>query len=90
MTKLPRPKSSVVYRTMPDGGVLFSPSDETYFGLNQTGACIWEHLAPVRNTVDEVIEEITRRFPDAPPDLVREDVGKLLKELEDGGLVESV
>ncbi len=87
---LPRPKSSVVYRAMPDGGVLFSPADETYFGLNQTGACVWENLAPVRSTIDEVCAEVTKRFPDAPPELVREDVGNLLKELEEGGLVESV
>ena len=75
---------------MPDGGVLFSPSDETYFGLNETGACIWENLPPVRNSVEEVCAEITKRFPDADPEIVREDVGKLLKELTDGGLVESV
>lgn len=87
---LPRPKSSVVYRAMPDGAVLFSPIDETYFGLNQTGACIWENLAPVRNTIDEVCAEVTKRFPDAEPTVVREDVGQLLKDLAEGGLVEPV
>ena len=86
---LPRPKSSVVYRAMPDGGVVFSPADETYFGLNQTGACIWENLAPVCSTIEEVCAEVTKRFPDARPALVREDVGRLLRELEEGGLVES-
>jgi Coenzyme PQQ synthesis protein D (PqqD). len=75
---------------MPDGAVLFSPTDETYFGLNQTGACIWENLAPVRNTIDEVCAEVTKRFPDAEPGRVREDVGQLLKELAEGGLVEPV
>ena len=87
---LPRPKSSVVYRAMPDGGVLFSPADETYFGLNETGACIWENLPPVRSTIEEVCDEVARRFPDAEPTLVREDVGRLLKDLAEGGLVESV
>ena len=87
---LPRPKSSVVYRSMPDGAVLFSPADETYFGLNETGACIWENLSPVRSTIEEVCDEVTKRFPDAPPAQVREDVGKLLQELAEGGLVESV
>ena len=86
---LPRPKSSVVYRPMPDGGVLFSPADETYFGLNQTGACIWENLSPVRSTIEEVCDEVTRRFPDAELSLVREDVTRLLKDLAEGGLVES-
>lgn len=87
---LPRPKSSVIYRPMPDGGVLFSPAEETYFGLNQSGACIWENLSPVRSTVEEVCAEVTRRFPDAPPAQVRSDVAKLLKELAEGGLVEPV
>ncbi|MGH7603748.1 MAG: PqqD family protein [Gemmatimonadaceae bacterium] len=87
---LPRPKSSVVYRPMPDGGVLFSPTEETYFGLNQAGACIWENLSPVRNSVEEVCAEVSRRFPDAQPEQVRTDVGKLLDELTESGLVESV
>ena len=86
---LPRPKSSVVYRPMPDGGVLFSPVDETYFGLNETGACIWENLSPVRGTIEEVCDEVARRFPDAEPSRVREDVERLLKDMAEGGLVES-
>jgi len=87
---IPRPKSSVVYRPMPDGGVLFSPNDETYFGLNQTGACIWENLSPVRGSIEEICAEVTRRFPDAEPTRVRDDVGRLLQALADGGLVESI
>ena len=73
---------------MPDGGVLFSPAEETYFGLNLTGACIWENLSPVKSTIEEVCAEVTRRFPDAPPERVREDVSRLLAELSEGGLVE--
>jgi hypothetical protein len=87
---LPKPKSSVVYRAMPDGAVLFSPAEETYFGLNETGACIWENLAPVRSTVDEVCAEVAKRFPDAEPARVREDVQRLLQDLEEGGLVERI
>ena len=85
---LPKPKSSVVYRAMPDGAVLFSPAEETYFGLNETGAIIWENLAPVRSTVDEVCAEVAKRFPDAELAQVRDDVGQLIKELVEGGLVE--
>jgi hypothetical protein len=85
---LPKPKSSVVYRAMPDGAVLFSPAEETYFGLNETGACVWENLAPVRSTIEEVCAEVTKRFPGAEPAQVREDVGQLINELVEGGLVE--
>jgi hypothetical protein len=73
---------------MPDGGVLFSSSDETYFGLNETGACIWESLSPARYTFEEVCAEVTRRFPDADPESVKTDVEALLTELEESGLVE--
>lgn len=87
---LPRPKSSVVYRPMPDGGVLFSPAEETYFGLNLAGACIWENLSPVRSSIEEVCAAVSRRFPDAAPAQIRTDVGKLLEELIESRLVEIV
>lgn len=85
---LPKPKADVIYRALPDGAVLFSRSDEVYFGLNPTGACIWENLSPVHETVEEVCTEVERRFPDAEPERVRRDVGRLLEALAENGLVE--
>lgn len=84
---LPKANPKVVYRSLPDGGVLFSPASETYFGLNATGACIWENLAPVRVSVDEICAEVTRRFPGADADQVMDDIGSLLSAFAENGLV---
>jgi len=86
---LPKPKPDVVYGALPDGAVLFFPSEELYFGLNPTGACVWENLSPVRGTVEEVCAEVERRFPDAAPERVRRDVDLLLEALAENGLTES-
>ena len=87
--QLPTANPFVVFRELPDGGVLFSSVEEVYFGLNPTGAFVWEHLAPVCNTVDEVCVEVGRRFPGAEPDRVRQDVSRMLAELTANRLVKS-
>jgi hypothetical protein len=87
--QLPTASPFVVYRELPDGAVLFSTVEEVYFGLNPTGAFVWEHLAPVCNTVDEVCVEVGRRFPGAEPDRVRRDVSRLLAELTANRLVQA-
>ncbi|HEX6964404.1 MAG TPA: PqqD family protein [Gemmatimonadaceae bacterium] len=84
---LPKANPTVVYSALPDGGVLFSPSDETYFGLNKTGACVWENLHPVRGTIEELCAEVGRCFPDAEPERIQRDVIHLLGALAENGLV---
>ena len=86
MSVLPRANPAVVYRPLPDGGVLFSATDEIYFGLNTTGACIWENLAPVKSSVEEICSEVRARFPEAEPELVRHDVEQLISALVENGL----
>lgn len=85
--RVPSAEPSVVYRAMPDGGVLFSPKREFYYGLNLPGACIWENLAPVSSTLDELCAAVEARFPDADPDRIRTDVRTLLAKLLEHGLV---
>ncbi len=85
-TALPTPHSAVVYRALPDGGVLFSTTDEVYFGLNETGAFVWEHLAPACPTIDALCEAVCARFPDAGADAVRQDVTELLAAFVENGL----
>jgi|SRR5690242_5733305 len=84
---LPKANPTIVYSALPDGGVLFSPSQETYFGLNRTGACIWENLHPVRSSIEEVCAEVAARFPGAEPERIAQDVRKLLGMLAENGLV---
>ncbi|HEX8848362.1 MAG TPA: PqqD family protein [Gemmatimonadaceae bacterium] len=86
MSALPQANPAVVYRPLPDGGVLFSPADEIYFGLNTTGACIWENLAPVKSSIEEVCAEIGSRFPGAEPAKVRNDVEQMISAFVENGL----
>jgi len=85
---LPKPKTNVIYRALPDGAVLFSSTEEVYFGLNPAGACIWENLSPVRSTVEEVCAELGQRFPEVEPERIRRDVDQLLETLVENKLVE--
>lgn len=85
-SSLPQANPAVVYRPLPDGGVLFSPADEIYFGLNTTGACVWENLAPVKRSIDEICSEIGSRFPDAKPEQVKTDVEQVITAFVENGL----
>ena len=41
---LPLPHTDVIYKKLPEGGILFHCTDEVYFGLNPAGARVWELL----------------------------------------------
>lgn len=83
---LPTPSPDVVFRAMPDGGVLFAPQTEVYYGLNTTGAFVWERLSPVCRTVDELCAALVAQYPDATAEQVRLDVQGILDDLVAGGL----
>jgi len=84
---VPRGISSIVYREMGEGGVLYNPASETYFSLNEVAAVVWALLPPVSAGFAEVVDGVIARFPDAPRDLVTSDVTELLQTLHDAGLV---
>jgi hypothetical protein len=86
---LPRPNSSIIYQAMPDGAVLFAPSTELYFALNEAGACIWENLPPKHDSIEDLCGAVLQRFPDADPAQVSTDVRQLLAVLGENGLVEA-
>lgn len=87
LTTLPTPNPAVVFRALPDGGVLFLTTDEVYFGINPVGAFIWEQLPPVCATLEALCDAVCARFPDAPADQVRADVEELLATFAEAGLV---
>jgi hypothetical protein len=72
---------------MPDGGVLFAQSTEVYFGLNVTGAFVWEHLSPVCATVDDVAAALVERFPEVALAEALQDVTDLVAEFSANNLV---
>ena len=81
----PIPHPDVIARALPDGSVLFHPSTEVYFGLNETGTLIWNALQGGADSEDALTAAVLARWPDAVdvPCHVRE----LLAELSIEGLV---
>lgn len=84
---LPRPNPKVIYQPMPDGAVLFSPETELYFGLNEAGACIWENLPPVQDSLDALCMAVLARFPGAEREQISADVEEILADLAQNNLV---
>ncbi len=78
---LPRPEPTIIFQKLGDGAVLFSPSTEIYFGLNEVGARIWELLAPESTSVEDLCETLAREYPGVPADVIRGDVEDLLQDL---------
>jgi hypothetical protein len=88
VTTLPAPRPSVISQLLPDGAILYCAEQELYFGLNRTGACVWEHLHPVCSTVDEVCDQVASRFANTEATPVRHHVQALLARLEEQRLVQ--
>ncbi len=84
---LPVAAPDVVYKTLPDGAVLFSSDSEVYFGLNAVGARVWELLPPASDTVAQLVEALGSHYPDVDPATIQADVSELLENLERQGLV---
>jgi hypothetical protein len=86
-TLLPAPSSEVIRQQLADGTVLFHTATELYFGLNEVGGHVWELLPPACATMDEMLDKLAQIYPDAPRDVVRQDVAELLADLVEQGLV---
>jgi hypothetical protein len=84
---LPKPAAHVIFRRLPEGGVIYSTASEIYFGLNDVGARIWELLPPAASTFAEMCGALERAFPDATTALIRRDVTRYLDELLANALV---
>lgn len=84
---LPRANPAVVFQRLEEGAVLFSPSTEVYFGLNDVGVLIWEHLPPRLETFDALVAAIQERYPDVSTAVIREDAEELLAHLRAEQLV---
>lgn len=84
---LPSANPDVIYKALADGAVLLSTTDEVYFGLNEVGARVWEHLPPVLETLDDLCAAIGAEYPDVDPEMIRADVSQLLAELAEHKLV---
>lgn len=88
-TMLPRPRSTVLFRELPEGAILFSTDSETYFSLNTVGARVWRLLPPACSTRAEIVDSLTREHPDVAAEVLTRDVNRLLQELEEHALLET-
>ena len=86
--KLPRAKSTVIFKELSEGALLFSTDEEVYLGLNEVGRRIWSLLPPACLTLDDLVAQLASEFPDAPPDVIRSDVVELLEDLDRNGLLD--
>ncbi|HJR41551.1 MAG TPA: PqqD family protein [Gemmatimonadaceae bacterium] len=84
---LPVANPRVIYRSLPDGAVLFSTTDEVYFGLNTVAARVWELLPPASRSLDDMLDHLAREYPEVRPEVLRDDVRSLLADLAGYGLV---
>lgn len=86
--RLPKPKSDLIFKTLADGGLIFSPQLEVYFSVNAVGARVWNLLPPVTASLDEMIVVLAQEYTDVTPDVIRADVEELLAEFAAQELVE--
>ena len=84
---LPHPRSALVFKAVAEGAVVFSTVDETYFGLNEVAARIWELLPPACATFGDMCTVLAERYHDVSPQEIENDVRELLGELLGLGLV---
>lgn len=76
---------SVVFRQMEDGAVLLDLESGVYFGLDEVGTRVWTLLAE-HKTTDAVCEAMLAEF-DVEPDVLADDVRRLVGELQQHGLL---
>lgn len=84
---LPIANPRVIFKQLSDGAVLFSPSDEVYYGLNEVGAKVWTLLPPASATLEEITAAIAASYPGVDPAVIRTDVAELITELLAHGLL---
>jgi len=77
---LPVAKPDVIYQSLSEGAVLFSASDEVYFGLNEVAARVWEAL-PATAAWDELYTAVAAHYPGVDPEKLRSDIHQLIDDL---------
>lgn len=84
---LPIRNPAVIYQALAEGGVLFSPEDEIYFGLNPVGAEVWELLPPRCGDLQMLVSVLKARYPDVGREEIVADVTELVEQLRADRLV---
>lgn len=86
---LPSPRSTVVFREVHEGAILFCTATEVYYALNAVGVRIWRMLPPECATEEEVVARLSEMHPEVNLGTIAADLRRLLEDLAANGLVES-
>lgn len=82
-----RAKLEVVFQQVDDEGVLLSLEEEVYFGVNEPAARVWQLLQEGPCSELALVAHLAAAYPDAPRNVLVEDVAELLADLEANGLL---
>jgi len=86
-TSGPKAREDVVSRQVDDEWVLYDPVSQKMHVLNTTMGMIWNHLDGTR-TIDDLVRATLDAFDPTPPsDVIARDLGKVLEQLADEGLL---
>ena len=83
MSFQPLPVDEVLFHEEAGEAFLLNVKSGEYFGLNRAGVVVWSAL---REGTDPE-QELARRWPDVPRDVLRRDARRLLEALLEAGLV---
>ena len=79
----------VVFQKVGDGMVLLHMRTGAYYGLNPTGARLWE-LLKEKKSLRGALDALMTDYYDVKPDVLRRDAMRLVRRLQAKGLIEVV
>ena len=79
------PSPEVLVQELDGEAVLLNLESERYFGLDDVGTRVWQHLLEHRR-LERVCEEMQKEF-DVDESRLRSDILQLVEELIDAGIV---
>ena len=83
---VPRLSDQVMFQNLEGESVLLDLASESYFGLNEVGARVWELIDGTRS-LDDIHRVLVAEY-DADEAAVREDLARLTSELSERGLIQ--
>jgi len=77
----PRVKDGVTVQGLGDEVMLYDPEKDNIHVLNNTACSIW-NLCDGQHTIDEILTNMKKEFPDVPQSELKEDIENTVEELK--------
>lgn len=78
----------VMFRELDGEAVLLNLQNEMYYGLDEVGTRMWQ-LLTTSDSVQAAMNTMMEEF-DVTPDVLEKDVARMIKELQEHGLLEII